>query len=251
MRLPELTWPEINALDRERTVVLIPTGAVEQHGPHLPLGTDTFLATAAAEEISAQIPDISLVTPCLWLGASLHHMPFSGTLSHSFAGYEEALTRTIQSLADHHFLKFMVINGHGGNVDSNHITLRKLKYQNPTLQLAAANYFDFLDQSVLDSTLAGPLKSIRHACEAEASLMLHKHPQLVRVDSLRDDGLVSEPVIPGLISNFDEITEEGSFGYATLATPEKGATLWQSIIENGTEAVKRFSGGYTYLGIVE
>ena len=249
MKLTELTWQDINALDRERTVVLIPTGAVEQHGPHLPLGTDTYLATAATEEIAAECPTITLVTPCLWLGCSLHHMPFSGTLSHSFEGYDQALRRTILSLADHNFLKFMVINGHGGNCDSNRITLRDLRHKNPTLQLAAGNYFDFIDQSLLESTMEGPIKSIRHACEAETSLMLHKHPNLVRTDKLRDDGLAHEPNIPGLISNFDEVTEEGSLGYATLANAEKGATFWKSIVANGAKAVKDFSDGYSYLGI--
>ena len=142
MKLAELTWQDIADLSRE-IVVLIPTGAVEQHGPHLPLATDTLLATAAAEDIEAQLPDVTLLTPTLWLGASLHHMPFAGTLSHSFAGYDEALKRVILSLAEHRFIKFMTINGHGGNCDSNSVAMRDLKSQNPNLQLAAANYIDF------------------------------------------------------------------------------------------------------------
>lgn len=249
MLLSELTWPEVSALDKASTVVLIPTGAVEQHGPHLPLGTDTYLATAAAQEIAAACPDIALVTPCLWMGASLHHMPFPGTVSASFEGYAEALRRAVASLADHGFIKFMAVNGHGGNCDSNRIVFRQLRHERPTLQLAAANYFDFIEPGLLDSTMEGPLKSIRHACEAETSLMLHKHPSLVRVKKLRNDGLAAYPDIPGLVSNFDEITEQGSFGFATLASAQKGEAFWASIIQNGAKAVRDFSAGFAYLGI--
>jgi creatinine amidohydrolase len=248
MRLNELTWQDVNALDREHTVVLIPMGAIEQHGPHLPLGTDTFLATAAAEEIAEATAEMSLVTPCLWLGASLHQMPFSGTLSNSFDGFHENIRQLVNSLADHNFIKFMAINGHGGNCDSMRIVFRDLRHKRPNLQLAAANYFDFIDPELLQ-TMKGPIKGIRHACEAEVSLMLHKHKNLVRTDKLRNDGLEPSPQIPGLISNFDEVTEEGSFGYATLATPELGAAFWQSIVKNGEKVVRSFSEGYSYLGI--
>lgn len=248
MKLNELTWQDVNALNRERTVVIIPLGAVEQHGPHLPLGTDSFLASAAAEEIASQVSDICLLTPCLWLGASLHHMPFPGTLSHSFEGFHEDIRRTVTSLADHNFIKFMTINGHGGNVDSMNIVFRELRHKRPNLQLAAANYFDFVDPELYQQ-MKGPIKGIRHACEAEVSLMLHKHPNLVRKDKLRDDGLAPSPQIPGLISIFDEITEEGSLGYATLATAELGALFWDSIVKNGAKAVRNFSVGYSYLGI--
>ncbi|MFM9874709.1 MAG: creatininase family protein [Fimbriimonadaceae bacterium] len=248
MKLNELTWQDVNALDRVRTVVIIPMGAVEQHGPHLPLGTDTFLASAAAGEIAAIAADVSLLTPCMWLGASLHHTPFPGTLSHSFEGFHENIRQIVNSLADHNFIKFMAINGHGGNIESMKIVFRDLRHKRPNLQLAATNYFDFIEPALLQK-MKGPIKGIRHACEAEVSLMLHKHPNLVRKDRLRDDGLASNPEILGLISNFDEITEEGSFGYATLATPELGAKLWESIIKNGAKAVQTFSEGYSYVGI--
>ncbi|QYK52712.1 MAG: creatininase family protein [Fimbriimonadaceae bacterium] len=247
MKLAELTWQDVAELSRD-IVVLIPTGAVEQHGPHLPLATDTLLATAAAEDIEAQLPDLTLLTPTLWLGASLHHMPFSGTLSHSFTGYDEALKRVILSLAEHRFIKFMTINGHGGNCDLNRVAMRDLKSQNPNLQLAAANYFDFPEASTWKDTLKGPTKNIRHACEAEASLMLHKFPHLVRKDRIRDDGLEPTPAIPGLITQFDEITEQGSLGHATYASAETGAALWQAIVAGGVQAVQGFADGYHFLG---
>lgn len=143
----------------------------------------------------------------------------------------------------------MTINGHGGNCDSNSIALRDLKARYPQLQFAATNYFDFIPAAVLAEHMQGPIKHIQHACEAEVALMLHKFPDLVRVDQLRNDGLAPQPAIPGLISQFDEITEQGSLGYATYATAELGKNLWDAMLAGGTEAIKNFSDGITYVGI--
>lgn len=247
MILAERTWPEVDALSRD-AVVLIPTGSIEQHGPHLPFGTDTYLATAAGQAIEAALPTETLLTPCLWLGASLHHMAFPGSLSASFAGYDAALSSVITSLARPGFYRFMVINGHGGNCDSNRITLRQLKFEQPNLQLVAANYFDFIDPQVLAESMRGPHKGIRHACEAETSMMMHQHPELVRNNLIRDDGLEPTPKIPGLITQFDEITEQGSLGWATFATAEAGEKLWQSAVQGGIVAVRALLDGYQFVG---
>ena len=126
MKLAELTWQDAGALDRE-VVVLIPTGSLEQHGPHLPLFTDSILATAAAEAIEARLSDKVLLTPTAWLGCSGHHLPFSGSLSASFEGYEDTLIQIVESMIPHGFIKFLFINGHGGNVSSNDVVCRKLK----------------------------------------------------------------------------------------------------------------------------
>ncbi len=247
MKLAELTWPDIESLSRE-VVVLIPTGSIEQHGAHLPLATDTILATDAAEQIEAVLPDKTLLTPCLWLGASLHHLPFPGSLSATFEGYDSALTAVVRSLLPAGFYKFMTINGHGGNADSNRITFRRLKSDHPHLQLAAPNYYDFIDPALLSKMLRGSTKSIRHACEVETSLMMHRRPDLVRPDRIRDDGREPTPRIPGLITQFDEITEQGSLGEATLASAETGRILWDSAIRGGTQAVEAMHDGIIFLG---
>ena len=219
MKLAELTWQDVDALDRE-IVVLIPTGSLEQHGPHLPLFTDSILVTAAAEAIEQQ--SSLLLTPTLWMGASSHHMAFSGTISADFGTYISALQAVIDSLAEHGFRRFFVLNGHGGNNSPNDMALRELKADNPNLMLAVRSYYSFIPDGGA-SVLEGPIKSIKHACEAEASLMLHLAPQLVRREKLRDDGLKGP--IEGGVHHFDEVTEEGSYGYASFASAEKGKQL--------------------------
>jgi creatinine amidohydrolase len=240
--LSRLTWKDVDALSRD-LVVLIPTGSCEQHGPHLPLFTDSILATAAAEAVEAQLPDKTLLTPCLWLGASGHHLAMAGTLSASFPAYMGALQSVIDSLIPHGFYRFYVINGHGGNTEPNGVALRELKQRNLNCTFGHSGYFSFIG-SEIESIMEGPLKDIRHACEAEASLMLHIAPELVRKDLLRNDGLRASPNVKGVIHHFDEITEEGSLGYATLANADKGKRLFDLAVDGCVREIAGIADGY-------
>lgn len=240
MKLADMTWQEVGALDRE-TVVVIPTGSNEQHGPHLPVFTDSILATAVSEAVEAKIGNKVLVTPTLWLGASSHHLAFPGSLSNSMSGYNEALKAVVESLHRHGFWKFYIINGHGGNTSLNDVALRELKELHPNLLLGHSGYFTYC-ADLCAELLEGPAKMIQHSCEAEVSLMMHVRPDLVRKDKLRDDGL-SMPV-PGMVHFFDEVTEEGSRGYATLATAEKGRKLFDRAVDGLVDAVSLLHTGY-------
>jgi creatinine amidohydrolase len=245
MKLADMTWKEVDAAPRD-LVVLIPTGSLEQHGPHLPLFTDSILATAAAEAVESQIPDKVLLTPTLWLGASGHHLAFAGSLSASTSGFIQPIMDIVESLVPHGFCKFYVLNGHGGNTDLNSIALRTLKAKHPNLTFAHSGYYTFAEETSHD-VLEGPVKKIQHACEAEASLMLHVRPELVRVDMLRDDGLKSNPEIVGLVAHFDEITEEGSLGYATLATAEKGEKIFRAAVAGAVANLERMHQGHVFV----
>lgn len=241
MVLAQLTWPEVEAASKD-VVVLIPTGAVEQHGPHLPLGTDALIVTAFAEGVEAELREHVLLTPTLWLGASSHHLPFPGTLSASFDPYAGALRAVILSLHRHGFWKFYVLNGHGGNSAPNEVALRDLKAEYPNLLLGSALYTPYAED-IIDKVMAGPVKELQHACEAEASLMMHLHPNLVRKDRLRDDGLGATRPVRGMIHHFDEITEQGSWGYATLARPDKGRAIFEETLEEIVDAVRSLADG--------
>lgn len=246
MKLGHLTWPEVQELDRERTVVILPTGSLEQHGHHLPLLTDTLMATAFADAVEKVLPEIALITPTVWQGASTHHLPFSGTISANTQGYREAIRATVDSLRPHGFRKFYILNGHGGNNDPNSVALRELKAEHPELMVAAAGYYQGLTPEFWESVLTGPLKKIAHACEAETSLMLHAYPHLVRQDKLRDDGLYPHHTVVGLVNHFDEITDAGSFGYATQATAEKGKVLFEAITDWIVGQIQALSDGIVF-----
>ncbi len=247
MVLADATWQEVESFSRE-AVVLIPTGSLEQHGPHLPLFTDTLLVTAVARRVEQEMPDKILLTPPLWLGASAHHLKFAGSLSAELEGYVRAIGGVVRPLLSHRFYRFYVINGHGGNTSFNDVALRALKSEFPNATFGHRAYYSFAENATAE-TLEGPIKVMRHADEAEASLMLHLHPELVRKDRLRDDGLVSDPSIAGLVSSFDEITEEGSFGHATLATAEKGNMIFEAAVNGLTRELGAIADGYVLRGV--
>jgi creatinine amidohydrolase len=242
MVLSRLTWQDVDALDRSM-VVLIPTGSLEQHGPHLPLFTDSLIATAVSEAVEKRLPEQVLLTPTLWLGASGHHLPFSGTLSASFPTYLGAIENVVESLIPHGFTKFFIVNAHGGNTEPNGVAMRSLKSKYPNYTFGHSGYFALISEPVKE-VMEGPLKEMRHACEAEASLMLHLHPDLVRKDKLRDDGLRPEPPLSGMVHHFDEMTEEGSLGYATFASAEKGAKIFEMAVEAVANQIKTIAEGY-------
>jgi creatinine amidohydrolase len=244
--LRNLTWKEVDALSRD-LVVLIPTGSCEQHGPHLPLFTDSILATAAAEGVERALPKKTLLTPTLWLGASGHHLAMAGTLSGSFPAYMGALQSVVESLIPHGFHRFYVINGHGGNTEPNGVALREMKAKYLNCTFGHSGYFSFIG-SEIEQIMEGPAKEIRHACEAEASMMMHIAPELVRTDKLRDDGLQTSPSIKGVIHHFDEMTEEGSYGYATLATADKGKRLFELAVAGCATEIERIFDGYVLQG---
>lgn len=243
MILAEMTWPEVDALDRERTVVLIPTGSLEQHGAHLPLFTDSLLVSAVATAVEARAADRVLLTPTLWLGASGHHLKFSGTLSASMSSYIQSLQAVVKSLAPHGFRKFFVVNGHGGNTELNGVALRELKEASPNLMLGHAGYFAPV-AGMVGEIMEGRYREMRHACEAETSLMLHLHPSLVRVDRRRNDGLTPDPAVYGMIHLFDEMTEAGSLGDAPLGTAEKGAAIFEAAVSAFVGNLVVLSDGY-------
>jgi creatinine amidohydrolase len=242
MVLASMTWQEVRDAPRE-AVVIVPTGSLEQHGPHLPLMTDTLLVTAVAEEVERRAPDKALLTPTVWLGCSSHHLAFDGSLSNSFESYIDGLENIVRCLSDHGFWKFFVLNGHGGNASPNDIACRRLKEQNPENVYGHAGYYDFVSKDTLSDALQGPNKTIQHACEAETSLVMHVRPDLVREGLLRNDGLQGPQGVPGLVWNFDEITEEGGLGAAAFATVDVGRFLFEEAVAGATAAVERLYEG--------
>jgi creatinine amidohydrolase len=114
--LEELRWPEAEELrSRNDTVGLIPTGALEQHGPHLPLGTDFMVAEALARSVAEKLPVPVVVTPTLRAGLSDHHLAFPGTVTLSqetFGGWIEAQIAGLERMG---IERIAVFSGHGGN----------------------------------------------------------------------------------------------------------------------------------------
>ncbi|PLS79725.1 MAG: creatininase [Chloroflexi bacterium] len=176
----ELTRDEIRTQAPD-TLALLPVGAVEQHGPHLPVGTDRFtveyIARTAAAEIAADVP--VLVAPTLPFGSSHHHLPFSGTLSLGTETYYRVLSDIAESLIIDGFRRIFILNGHGGNNELIQLVARDLALKHPA-NLAAASYWTIAWDGLVqeDAHVGAGLPG--HSGRFETSLMLALRPDLVR-----------------------------------------------------------------------
>ena len=124
-----MTAPDLRAIAaREGALAILPAGSLEQHGPHLPVITDTASASAAAIAAARLVAnDVPVaVLPGLWLGLSEHHLPFGGTISVDYAAYRAILESVVRSLRAVGFARLLIVNGHGGNIDPLAVACREL-----------------------------------------------------------------------------------------------------------------------------
>jgi creatinine amidohydrolase len=231
MRFADLTFPELRGLPRDRTLVLAPIAACEQHSLHLPTFTDTILVTAVAEGVEERLGERVLLLPTQWFGASAHHLRFGATLSAEVDTHIDMLCDLARPLLEDGYLRLLVLNGHGGNIDTMHVALRRLQSAYPTRQLSAASYWE-LAEPELAALAEGPRKTMGHACEFETSMVLALRPELVRREKIRDDPPPEEPKVRGLFlpEDMKQRTDHGAAGYPERASAEKGHRMLQAAI---------------------
>src|SRR5262249_19486517 len=231
--------PQIRRVPRHGVVVAPPIAACEQHSTHLPTYTDTLLVTAVAEGAEQRATKEVLLLPTLWFGASHHHLRFGGTLSASVDTHIDMLCDLVTPLLDDGFQLLLILNGHGGNIDTMQTALRRLqpKYRDRTL--SAASYWDIAQQE-LAALAEGPRKVMGHACEFETSMVMALRPELVRQDQIRNDIETTDPALRGLYVADDmrQRTDHGAVGYCELATPEKGRKMIAAAAERVVEVVR-------------
>jgi len=234
----KMTWMEIGSVDWRETVVVIPTGAMEQHGPHLPVDTDTLIVSRLAEEVERRNPDKIMLTPTVWLGHSPHHLSFGGTLSLYHGPYISMLVGICRSYIGIGARKIWILNGHGGNRMPLSVVLQELKNEYKDVLVTAAEYWTIAKNeiaSIRESDFGG----LGHACEMETSLYLYLCEDGVRSGMIRDDGVQPEgsmfrsDMLSGSVAarvmDFCELTKSGVFGRPTLASKEKGERFFRSI----------------------
>ncbi len=239
MRFHEMTAPELAQVARDQILVLAPIAACEQHSQHLPTFTDTILVTGVADGVEQRLPDKVLQLPTLWLGASAHHLRFGGTLSTQVDTHVDILCDLLVPLLEDGHQRVLVLNGHGGNIDTMQMALRRLQPTFRTKQLTASSYWD-LAANELATLASGPRKNMGHACEFETSMVMALRPELVRKEKIKDDPPTNEPTLRGLYIAEDmrQRTQRGAVGYPELASPEKGRLFLQAAIERTAEVVQ-------------
>ncbi len=238
--MPEVRWerltaPELRALAGRDAVVVAPVASLEQHGPHLPVWTDSFIGHAVsvrAAELCAELP--AVVLPPMWLGLSEHHFPFGGTISTDYATFAGILRSIVRSLLADGFSKVLFFNSHGGNIDPLAVATRELAHEFgiPVLTTSVTRV---APEAIAAALTAQP--GIHHACEGETSLWLHLDPAQVRQEEIAKLGLARQ--FRRLLRrghalwSFSEraARSPGCAGDARAATPEKGQAIFEAMAE--------------------
>jgi len=236
--LVSLSAPEAASRVGPSSVVMLPIGAIEQHGPHLPLDTDALLADAAAQQLlDAPPPGVDLWgLPLLAYSASEEHLFSPGTLSLSEATFLAVIDDVGRSVVALGARRLVLLNGHGGNTALLRVAARKLRL--------AYGLLVFLMHPVLSADHGGPTGEDGefglgcHANAGETSLMLHLHPDRVQMEKAVSN-------VPFFLQGYDHVGLGGAvtFGWSaadfgpsgvigdpTLATAERGKELWEAVI---------------------
>lgn len=250
-RLADLTWEEIRARATGDPVVVLPTGSIEQHGPHLPVKVDTLLVTSVCEEAVRRASDRVevLLAPTVWMGLSTHHTAYF-SLTLSIDTYQHVITELVESLIRTGFRRLLIINGHGGNTDPLHLTVTRVRDRHKVL-VATADYWD-VAREALERIRESGAGGMGHACEFETSMVMHLDGAAVRTDRIQAE---YPPGIPGwfeidmtkpagpvkLGTRFEDITRRGVVGDPTLATPEKGRRFFDAAANRLAELLVSFA----------
>ena len=238
MKFHEMTFPELRQVPRDATVIVAPIAACEQHSHHLPTFTDTILVTGVAEGVEQRLPKQVLLLPTQWFGASGHHLRFGATLSAGVDTHVTMLCDLLTPLLDDGYQRILILNGHGGNIDTLHMALRRLQEKYRERILCGASYWEIAEKE-LAALAEGPRKQMGHACEFETSMVLALRPDLVRREQIRNDPPNDDPVLRGLYlaEDMKQRTDHGAVGYPELATAEKGRAFLNAAIERACEVV--------------
>ena len=249
MLLKDLTWPEVKSLDFTKLVVLFPTGSFEQHGPHLPLTTDTDIVSTIAERLEQVMPGHLLLLPTLWPGLSTHHMHFPGTMDVPQMLYIQLITELGKSMTSMGAKKVFILNGHGGNDTPLRAALRELKTAVPQTRFVFASYWTVAANTLRTVRESEP-GGLGHACEMETSIMLHLHPDRVKMERAVRDGpthtdpyrkadmQIGRPVF--FVNEFHEVSKSGVVGHPDIASAEKGKRFLDGIVAEVSAFVEHF-----------
>jgi len=222
-------------------IAVIPTGSVEQHGPHLPLQSDTAYCQYLCKQAASQVYPIALVTVPVSVGISGHHMKFAGSLTLRPETFINTIFDIAWSLKQHGLDKILIVNGHGGNHAATKVAARKI-YDELGLTAASFSYWDLLDDQDAKEILDTYPRYPGHACEFETALGYVIQPDLVRRERIMQS---DELVIPHYARFFAKIqieysTSGVSKGDPRLATREKGEKLIEVIVQELKKFMRRF-----------
>jgi len=249
VRMDELSWPEYAARVRAGATLFLPCGALEQHGPHLPMATDAIFAEAIATRVATALG--GLVMPRLAYGyksqaRSGGGQTFPGTTSLDGATLSAQVRDLLRELGRHGVERVVVVDGHYENqwflTEGIDLGLRDVEARGQAMRVLRCEYWDYTPRDVLDRVFEGrfPGFDLEHAALIETSMMLALHPGLVRSDRIPKDDLgrfAPHDVYP---QDGGGVPESGVLAPAGAASAEKGRWLIEAVVDAMVDALAGF-----------
>jgi creatinine amidohydrolase len=249
----ELTWPEINIAVREKKVLLLPIGSTEQHGHHLPLDVDNFLARGICVTAANLAPREILVMPTIPYGYNEHALDFPGTIHVTYEHFIEYCLDVCKSVAYAGFERVILVDGHGSNEHLCEFIARRATLETDAM-LASVMWTNLAVEAFEKVRESGP-GGAAHACELETSAYLYLDPSRVQMDLAQDhyggaagtEG--SKFLYVDLTKGWGPVkvvrwtssaTPTGVSGAPSLATSEKGSAIVQGAANNLVAFVREF-----------
>ena len=245
-RYEKLTWPEINDAVDLGKVCIIPCGAVEQHGHHLPLDVDLVCPVGIANGTGREIPYKMLVLPVVAYGYTGHVMDFPDTINQDFEHFMHHVLDITKSLAYHGFKKIILLNGHGSNMPNLDLVARRTNLETD----AECSVIAWRNLLTVDKQFMPRWRQSKfpggcsHACELETSLYMYLDGDNVRKDKIKSgtisfnneespfnwvDLFGAGPAT--VVSWTSSYSDTGVLGDAELATPEKGREVYEESVK--------------------
>lgn len=238
-QLAKMTWPEVNDAVRADRIVLVPVGAMEQHGPHLPIDTDILLPTTLCERAATAAPDLFVTAVCIPYGYNEHNMTFPGTVHIQWDHFVNYCTDVASSFAHMGFRYILLVNGHGSNAILLETAARLVTIRTKS-KCASLSWFSLGTEEirrVRESPMPGGMS---HACELETSVYMHLAPKDVRMDQIKKeiwnsksplfswDLMAPSPI--RFVNERSRTSHSGVRGDPTVATPEKGERIASAVV---------------------
>jgi creatinine amidohydrolase len=240
-----LTWPEINIAVQAKKAVLLPVGSTEQHGHHLPLDVDNFLARSICETAARLAPRELLVMPTIPYGYNEHALDFPGTIHVTYEHFIEYCLDVCKSVAYAGFERIVVVDGHGSNEHLCEFIARRATLETDAIA-ASVMWTNLAIESFERVRESGP-GGAAHACELETSAYLYLEPSRVKMELAHDhyggaagsegSKFLHVDLTKGwgpvkVVRWTSTATPTGVSGAPSLATAEKGAAIVNAAGEN-------------------
>ncbi|HTH77301.1 MAG TPA: creatininase [Trinickia sp.] len=247
VRMDNISWVEYARRVDEGTVIFLPCGATEQHGPHLPLGTDALLASAISEDVAREVGGI--VAPAISYGyksqpRSGGGQHFCGTTSVDGATLSGLIRDAVREFHRHGVRRLVIVVGHFENqwfvTEGIELAMRDIGERNG-MEVMRVEHWEFCRKDTLDAVFPNgfPGIALEHAAVIETSMMLHYHPELVSLDRIPEHGPAQFPPYDIYPARTAWVPSSGVLSSAKDSSAEKGRLLVADVVSGIAQAVRR------------